>query len=141
MKQFRKEEEPGPGSENDAIPLVMPLSALDRSMISQVGGKAANLGELIRAGFSVPTGFCITTAAYVRACADAGLDAALTALAATAHEDEACQVELAARMRTALLEAPLDASIVEAVTSAYRTLSPVESLPVAVRSSATAEDL
>jgi len=137
MKHFRKEEEPV----KDATSLVLPLSALDRSMIPLVGGKAANLGELIRAGFSVPAGFCITTTAYIRMCAGAELDAALAALAATGLEDGARQAELAARMRTALLEAPLEASIVEAVTSAYRALSPEEPLPVAVRSSATAEDL
>lgn len=141
MKYFRKEGEPELEQEKNAIPLVLPLSALDRSMIPQVGGKASNLGELIRAGFMVPEGFCITTAAYMRACADAGLDANLAALAATELEDGAHRAELAARIRMALLEAPLDASIVEAVTSAYQVLSSEEPFPVAVRSSATAEDL
>ena len=40
--------------------LVLPLTQIDRTMISQVGGKAANLGELTRAGFAVPQGFCVT---------------------------------------------------------------------------------
>ena len=137
MKFFRMEGE----QEDDAISLVIPLSALDRRMISLAGGKAANLGELIRAGFPVPAGFCITTAAYARVCTHAGLDAALAALATAAHEDGARQAKLAAQMRAALLETPLEASIAEAVTSACGTLSSGRPIPVAVRSSATAEDL
>ena len=37
--------------------LVLPLERLDRSLLAVVGGKAAHLGELIRAGFAVPAGF------------------------------------------------------------------------------------
>jgi hypothetical protein len=52
--------------------LVIPLNVLDRTLLPVVGGKAANLGELIHAGFSVPAGFCVTTAAY--ALVSAGLE-------------------------------------------------------------------
>lgn len=45
-------------------PLILPLSASDASLLPLVGGKAANLGELIRAGLPVPDGLCITTAAH-----------------------------------------------------------------------------
>ena len=37
---------------------------IDRSMLSQVGGKGANLGEMTQAGFPVPEGFCLTTEEY-----------------------------------------------------------------------------
>src|SRR5712692_164812 len=141
MKRFRQERELKPDAEEDAASLVLPLSDLDRTMLTVVGGKAANLGELIRAGFSVPAGFCVNTAAYARLCARADLDTYLSGLAATPRDDGARQAELAAAIRTALLETPLEASIVEAVTSAYQALSSEEPLPVAVRSSATAEDL
>ncbi len=141
MKRFRQERELKPDAEEDAASLVLPLSDLDRTMLTVVGGKAANLGELIRAGFSVPAGFCVTTAAYARLCARADLDTYLSGLAATPRDDGARQAELAAAIRTALLETPLEASIAEAVTSAYQALSSEEPLPVAVRSSATAEDL
>jgi len=40
------------------------LSEIDRSMIDQVGGKAAGLGEMIRAGERVPDGFCLTVESY-----------------------------------------------------------------------------
>ena len=121
--------------------LVVPLKMLERASLPFAGGKAANLGELLHAGFTVPAGFCITTAAYTRVCTHAGLDAALTTLATTAPGDGARQAELAVQIRATLLETPLDASIVAAVTSAYRALSPEEPCPVAVRSSATTEDL
>jgi phosphoenolpyruvate synthase/pyruvate phosphate dikinase len=44
--------------------LVLDLGCVGARLLPEVGGKAANLGELIRAGFPVPPGFCITTAAY-----------------------------------------------------------------------------
>ena len=47
--------------------LVLDLAQLTADHIGAVGGKAANLGELIRAGFDVPAGFCVTTEAYRRA--------------------------------------------------------------------------
>ena len=43
-------------------------------MLAAVGGKAANLGELTRAGFAVPQGFCVTTEAYREVVERAGLD-------------------------------------------------------------------
>lgn len=46
--------------------VVMHLHEIDRRNLPEVGGKAANLGELLRAGFPVPEGFCITTEAYRR---------------------------------------------------------------------------
>jgi pyruvate,water dikinase len=44
--------------------VVLPVSALGAGMLDTVGGKAANLGELIGAGFAVPDGFVVTTEAY-----------------------------------------------------------------------------
>jgi hypothetical protein len=49
---------------NSDFPLVAPLTDFDRNSLAVVGGKGANLGELIKAGFDVPPGFVITTAAY-----------------------------------------------------------------------------
>ena len=48
--------------------VVVSLGALDSTLLPIAGGKAANLGELIRAGFSVPPGFCVTTAVLIRCC-------------------------------------------------------------------------
>jgi rifampicin phosphotransferase len=107
--------------------LVLELGCLGADTLPVVGGKAANLGELIRAGFPVPPGFCITTAAYQQVAADVfDLNARDTGL-------------IAEQARTAILAAPVPAAIADAVERAYRGLG--EDVPVAVRSSATAEDL
>lgn len=121
--------------------LVVPLSRSDRTWLPVGGGKAANLGELIRAGFAVPEGFCVTTAAYALLSESAGLEAMLTVLATPGAEDTAWWTELAAAARTALLQAPVPTSVAAAITEAYQALSDGEPVPVAVRSSATAEDL
>src|SRR5436305_14434018 len=57
--------------------LVLPFSAIDRTMLALVGGKAANLGELTNAKLPVPPGFCVTTTAYGLVVADAGLQSVL----------------------------------------------------------------
>ena len=115
-------------------PFVLPLAAA--SLLPLVGGKAANLGELIRAGLPVPDGFCVTTAAYEQASQQAGLEPILHELATTNAGDTARLEQFAAAARAALLAVTMPAAIVEAIREAYH-----EPLPVAVRSSATAEDL
>ena len=49
------------GSENGDPVLILPFSAIDRGTLAEADGKAANLGELVRAGFPVTAGFCVTT--------------------------------------------------------------------------------
>ncbi len=117
--------------------LVLDLADLDGRLLPVVGGKAANLGELIGAGLAVPPGFCVTTGAYRQVAAAAEFDD-LTDLDAAAG-DLGKLAELAGRARAALLAAPVPAAVAAAVQSAYRELG--DDAPVAVRSSATAEDL
>lgn len=121
--------------------LILPLETLDQTSLPLAGGKAANLGELVRAGFTVPAGFCVTTAAYECASTCAGLDTYLTGLEDTRSADHARRLELVTTIRTTLSQTPLPSEVVEAVTSAYQALSNGSPIPVAVRSSATAEDL
>lgn len=106
--------------------LVVDLAQLSAHDLPAVGGKAANLGELIRAGFDVPPGFCVTTEAYRLAVRGTSIEAGETADASAA--------------RAAVREAPFPDSVAQAVRDAYARLEP-EGGPVAVRSSATAEDL
>ncbi|WP_284985519.1 PEP/pyruvate-binding domain-containing protein [Arthrobacter sp. fls2-241-R2A-172] len=108
-------------------------------MLSEVGGKAANLGELVSAGLPVPPGFCLTTHAYRRALAAAGLDTVLRELFEAGSTDTGTLNSLAARARSVVLDAGIPGEVAEAVLAAYRELG--EEVPVAVRSSATAEDL
>nr|MDQ5861674.1 hypothetical protein [Actinomycetota bacterium] len=50
-------------------PPILGLEAVTAAMVPLVGGKAANLGELLAAGLPVPDGFCLTTEAYRQATA------------------------------------------------------------------------
>ncbi|MFF2842188.1 PEP/pyruvate-binding domain-containing protein [Paenarthrobacter sp. NPDC057981] len=108
-------------------------------MLPDVGGKAANLGELASAGLPVPPGFCLTTEAYRRALSASGLDEVCEALKSTSTADLPGLNLLAGRARSLVLEAGLPSDIAAAVRSAYQGLG--NEAPVAVRSSATAEDL
>jgi rifampicin phosphotransferase len=69
------------------------------------------------------------------------LEAILAELTTSKAEDPAHLAELAAAARTALLHAPVTTSVTAAITEAYHALFQGEPVPVAVRSSATAEDL
>ncbi|AOT03230.1 PEP/pyruvate-binding domain-containing protein [Arthrobacter sp. U41] len=126
------QQEPRPG-------LVLALELVGAELLPDVGGKAANLGELIRARLPVPAGFCLTTQAYRRATAPAGLDAVHADLASAAPDDLPGLAGLAAAARRAVLAADIPADIADAVRDAYTALG--TDVPVAVRSSATAEDL
>jgi pyruvate,water dikinase len=124
-----------PDSSNaGTTPLVLDLAAVDASQLALVGGKAGNLGEMIRAGLPVPPGFCVTTEAYCRVAGSASIDFA--AFVSTKTGDLG---PLAAKARESLLAVPIPAAIAEAVGDAYARLG--KDVAVAVRSSATAEDL
>jgi len=101
--------------------------------LALVGGKAANLGVLMRAGFPVPPGACLTTVAYSRA-VGAALDDVIADLAATKPHDTARLAELAARARARVVGARVPDDVAEVVRGTATG-------SVAVRSSATAEDL
>src|SRR3712207_825964 len=124
-----------------ATKLTRSFGEVDRAALPLVGGKAANLGELVRAGLPVPPGFCVTTTAYDLVAHDAGLDSILDALAQTPPDDTPRLTEHAAAARTSLLEARVPEAVARSITAAYKELGNGTSVPVAVRSSATAEDL
>jgi phosphohistidine swiveling domain-containing protein len=110
------------------------------------GGKGANLARLSRAGFNVPRGFIVTTEAYRAFVAANGLAAVISASLANLTADDAAQLETAsAQIRAAFAGCAIPAALQIAVRSAYANLNqPSEGAPqiaVAVRSSATAEDL
>lgn len=119
--------------------LVVSLTELGRGALAVAGGKAANLGELLRAGLPVPPGFCVTTAAYREVARDPAVRAAIERLAAVDRDDAAGLAAGALAVREALLVAPVPAVIAAACAGAYAGLG--AGVVVAVRSSATAEDL
>src|SRR5215212_8178525 len=134
-------EQQSPDHAVRAAALIVPLNPLDRTLIPLVGGKAAQLGELLRAGFAVPAGFCITTTAYVRVAASAELETLLSALSTISATDTARLGELATAVHSAILQAPVPSDVTAAITEAYQALGQGKPVPVGVRSSATAEDL
>ncbi|MGY1637804.1 PEP/pyruvate-binding domain-containing protein [Geodermatophilus sp. SYSU D00742] len=129
----------GSGRWAERAPVVVGLRDLRAGDVDLAGGKAANLGELLGAGLPVPDGFCVTTEAYRDVAAAADLTGILGELAATAADDQARSADLARRARERILATPVPAHVADAVTAAYRALG--EGAAVAVRSSATAEDL
>lgn len=113
--------------------------------LNVVGGKGANLAELARAGFTVPPGFLITTDAY-RAFVNANdINTRLLALAnALAPDDPTAMDHTSEQIRALFAQGVMPAEIAHAIEAAYKDLSGfgnLTGLPVAVRSSATAEDL
>lgn len=151
-------------------PPILGLEAVTATMVPLVGGKAANLGELLEAGLPVPEGFCLTTAAYRLATAGDATAGGATAdgataggataahavpgnpprrggpltevhteLKATPDDDLPALAALASRARNMIRSAPVPAEVAAAVEQAYTALG--DNVPVAVRSSATAEDL
>jgi pyruvate,water dikinase len=121
----------------------IPLSLLRHDDLELAGGKGANLGALIAAGFPVPPGFCITTRAYDLFVNANGLREAIAGLAAIARIDDPASLEEASTQIRARFEAaPVPAEIAAEIEAAYAQLgSAGGEAPVAVRSSATAEDL
>ena len=106
--------------------MIIDLEAVRAADIPRVGGKGANLGELIAAGLPVPGGFCVTADAYRAAVAP--LRERMAELLSTGRHEQ---------LRGLVADAPLPDGLAEHVRSAVAALS----CPVAVRSSATAEDL
>jgi phosphohistidine swiveling domain-containing protein len=114
--------------------LVLDLAELGAELLPQVGGKAANLGEIIRAGLPVPPGFCVTTQAYRRVADSVAIDFDSFGIA-----DPESLKRTARAAREGLLAVPIPEEIARAVADAYARQG--RDVPVAVRSSATAEDL
>ena len=116
--------------------------------IPQVGGKNASLGEMVRSlegkGVRVPAGFATTAFAY-RAFIDAnGLEPAIRNLLGRFQAGGASLRSTGEALRELILASEFPKDIAESIRTSYRALSKRagrENLPVAVRSSATAEDL
>ncbi len=118
-------------------PYVLSLDSPDATL-ARVGGKGASLARLSRAGLPVPSGFHVTTDAYRRFLEANDLAARLAATADV--PDEPAALDAASDAIRALFEAaPVPADVADAVRAAYGALPNAPA--VAVRSSATAEDL
>jgi pyruvate, water dikinase len=132
----------------ESAKLVLDLSEVGADNVALVGGKCASLGELFRQltpkGVRAVDGFATTSEAYRRHLASGGLEAKLRELLdRLVPEDNYSLVEVGKKARTAVLETPLPEEVKAAVLDGYRRLQERthRNCEVAVRSSATAEDL
>ncbi|MGZ3591082.1 MAG: PEP/pyruvate-binding domain-containing protein, partial [Thermodesulfobacteriota bacterium] len=116
-----------------------------KEAIGLVGGKNASLGELIRADIPVPPGFSVTTETYSEFLSGGGLKEKIESLLSKIDVQDVSSLENASNViRQLMSEAKFSKRIEEEISSNYRTLAQVFDIPdlaVAVRSSATAEDL
>ncbi len=117
--------------------LVRSLDSLTRTDTASAGGKGANLGELIRAGFAVPPGFVVTTAAYDLSVAGPLAERFEQIASGVTLTSPASAINAARGIAEAFREVPLPADLAEAIIAAYEAMG---GGAVAVRSSATAED-
>ncbi len=127
---------------------VVDLAELTLEDLPRVGGKNASLAEMIRhlgsAGVSVPGGFATTAEAFRRLLSEAGLDTRIRdRLSALDVNDVTALARAGKEIRGWILDTPLPADLDQAVRQAYRAMAGPDGAPpsVAVRSSATAEDL
>ncbi|TSC93735.1 MAG: pyruvate, water dikinase [Candidatus Berkelbacteria bacterium Athens1014_28] len=107
--------------------------------IACVGGKGANLGELVRAGFPVPNGFIVTADAYFYFLLKSGIGPAISKVLKNFDPEDSKKLNsLSKIIKKQILAAKIPKEIEDQVLASYKELGDVL---VAVRSSATAEDL
>ena len=119
---------------------ILPLSDAGATL-EKVGGKGAALTEMIRAGLPVPDGFHVTTAAYRAFVEENDLESAILAALEAADPDKPASLETASRTIAELFaQGYIPSEVAGAIANAYGRLPDADPV-VAVRSSATAEDL
>jgi pyruvate,water dikinase len=118
--------------------------ATDQDALERVGGKGRSLSKMVREGFNVPTGFIVTADAYRSFIADNDLQNKIVSDAKPQLKEgypafDQCSTVIGDKIQ----QASMDAAIVTAVKTAYGEIQAEhgKDAPVAVRSSANAEDL
>ncbi|RKD30572.1 phosphoenolpyruvate synthase [Thermohalobacter berrensis] len=121
------------------------FNEINKDNISLVGGKGANLGELTIKGVNVPPGFCITAPAYTYFINSANLDDGIKKIVKGLNIEDSNELqEKSAEIRKLIEEADIPEELVKEIENAYLEFSEKVNLQnprVAIRSSATAEDL
>lgn len=136
--------------------MIRRFNEIGKEDVMIAGGKGANLGEMTRAGLNVPSGFVVTADAYRSFLTENHIDQEICALLAEAGRDEQKLFAAAEKIRTLITAGSMPVSLREEVSRNYLLLNESSgntsektsqsflqngSLRVAVRSSATAEDL
>ncbi len=124
---------------------VKKFEELSKSDIGIAGGKGANLGELTQAGIPVPPGFVVTAQAYKYFMDEAGInDQVMSILDAIDINDTKALQEAAEEIKRIIIESPIPEDLVLFIREYYNELCQrvgEDDTDVAIRSSATAEDL
>ncbi|AZQ51498.1 PEP/pyruvate-binding domain-containing protein [Burkholderia cenocepacia] len=129
---------------NDARAWIRPLSECSLALLAHVGGKNARLGELTRAAFPVPAGFAVATDVYAALLDQHARHALDRLLTRVVVDDLASLTSTSHAIRRLIESVEIPRAFEVAIADAYARLSDdcgVADLPVAVRSSATAECL
>ena len=128
---------------------VLWFSQIGKEDVGKVGGKGANLGEMAGAGFPVPNGFCTTSDAYFTFIKTNGIDKVIAKITQGLDVQNTAKLNAVSdEIKALILSARVPDSIRTDIIKAYNKLCGVDVMPsesqekyVAVRSSATAEDL
>lgn len=123
---------------------VLWFEQLDRGSLREAGGKGANLGEMIKHGFPVPPGFVTTSGAYFKHLDYNNLRERMHAILDSLDVNDTPALDRAAReLRELILNGDMPPEVEKAIRKNYKKLCDMrgETAYVAVRSSATAEDL
>jgi len=141
----------GGGRREECYPLektmeyTLNFKELNKSSLQKVGGKNASLGEMINAEIRVPPGFAVTTDSYLQYVTETGInDDIFRILSDMKVGDIPSQDAASEAIQQIIIGKTLPEEIKSAIALDYEALCEtckVESVPVAVRSSATAEDL
>lgn len=127
---------------DQVLRVVRRFDELRKTDVDFAGGKGANLGELTSAGVPVPPGFVVGAPAYALFCDSHDLRGRISReLSDLNVDDSAALAEVSARVREMVLAEPIPDTLQDALRKAHAELTGGDPLaPVAVRSSATAED-
>ncbi|AKA68075.1 PEP/pyruvate-binding domain-containing protein [Clostridium scatologenes] len=118
---------------------VVDLNHVRKDDILKVGGKGANLGEMIKAGINVPEGFCITSKAYFSYIGENNIHTKIEELLKKAYKNEDKLDIYAGKIEEIIIQGKISESMKHEIIEYYTRLG--KNIRVAVRSSATTEDL
>ncbi|MGA7629039.1 MAG: PEP/pyruvate-binding domain-containing protein, partial [Methanoregula sp.] len=123
------------------VPNILWLEEIRKEDISSVGGKGASLGEMASIGLPVPPAFVVTAQAFRRFLVETGLDQKIFKVSENIDVENNAVLEKAAdTIKTLVIKAKMPAALKDDIKASYKKMSQND-LIVAVRSSATAEDL
>ncbi|MCF0225853.1 MAG: phosphoenolpyruvate synthase [Methanobrevibacter sp.] len=124
---------------------VVKFEDLNKSDIGIAGGKGANLGELTQAGIPVPPGFVVTAETYQKFMEDGGINNKVMEILDQIDINDTKELQAAAEeIKSLIIKTPIADDITTFITEAYNQLCQrvdEDDTDVAIRSSATAEDL